>query len=39
MGRAEGEKGGDQWRSTDELWLQWPAGAEVQEQNVTRVAN
>lgn len=36
MGRAEGEKGGDQWRFTD---LQWPARAEVQEQNVTRVAN
>lgn len=25
MGRAEGEKGGDQWRLTDELRLQWPA--------------
>lgn len=24
MGRAEGEKGGDQWSLTDELWLQWP---------------
>lgn len=39
MGRAEGEKGGDQWRLTDELWQHWPAGAGVEEQNATRVAN
>lgn len=39
MGRAEGEKAEAQWRLTDELWLQWLGSTEMQEQNVTRVAN